>query len=167
MLRACVALLLVSLLGLVGCDPAAPAGPAAPLREPQPLRLGETTIQAEIALSETEQRVGLMHRDELAPDHGMLFVYEEPQRLSFWMKNTLIPLDLGFFDAEGVLLQVVRLYPHDQTAKSSASEAVQFGLEMNQGWFRAQGITPGAQLDLETVRTAIARRGVDPAEFGL
>lgn len=160
---------------LSGCDhaqeqrtpPIEISASPAPLNVPQPLRLGEIEILAEIALHPSEQSTGLMYRESMPENHGMLFVYPRPQRMSFWMKNTLIPLDIGFFDSKGILTEVLRMYPKDLSAKPSASDQIQFALEMNQGWFAEKKILPGALLDLNTLRRAIAARGVDPADFGL
>lgn len=132
-----------------------------------PLTINEVTLFAEIAITPTEQQMGLMHREQLEKDSGMLFVYGQPKRMTFWMKNTLIPLDIGFFSQSGELLQVARMYPRDRDTTASASDQVCFALEMNQGWFRDNGLTPGAQLDLGNLRRALAERGADPKEYGL
>ncbi len=154
---------------LAGCsaDGWETAREPAPLEEAQPLRIDGVELHAEIALTPREQRNGLMHRESLPADHGMLFAYRAPERMAFWMKNTLIPLDLGYFSAEGELLQIVRLYPRDQTSRPSESDQVQFALEMNQGWFHAHGLRPGARLETEWLGRALAARGADPAEYGL
>ncbi len=87
--------------------------------------------------------------------------------MSFWMKNTLIPLDIGYIDAAGRLTEVVRMYPKDLSAKRSQSDQIQFALEMNQGWYSNNGVLPGAQFELDSLRRAIAARGVDPSDYGL
>jgi|TARA_B110000037_G_scaffold219972_1_gene286445 uncharacterized membrane protein (UPF0127 family) len=139
----------------------------APLNVPQPLRIGELEIQVEIALNISEQSTGLMHRESMPENHGMIFVYGKPQQMSFWMKNTLIPLDIGYIDAAGRLTEVVRMYPKDLSAKRSQSDQIQFALEMNQGWYSNNGVLPGAQFELDSLRRAIAARGVDPSDYGL
>ena len=160
------------LLLLFGCDRSgsdytiATENPAG-WREAQPLTIDSTTLFAEIAITPTEQQMGLMHRENLGEDNGMIFIYGQPRQMTFWMKNTLIPLDIGFFSQTGELLQVARMYPRDRDTTASDSDQVCFALEMNQGWFRSKGIKPGAQLDLGTLRQALAARGVDPKEYGL
>lgn len=87
-----------------------------------------------------------MFRPELAPASGMLFVYENPRRVSFWMKNTLIPLDMVFADATGTVTRVhAGAVPGDLTA-IDGGEGVQFVLEINAGLAAKLGIGPGAEL---------------------
>lgn len=159
-------LLPLVLLLAAACSPRS-SGESAPLEAAQPLRIAEVPLMAEIALNRQEQATGLMHRDSMPEDHGMLFLYRQPQRMGFWMKNTRIPLDLGFFSSEGILLQVIQLYPQDRSTRQSHSDQVQFALEMNQGWFQANHLKPGARLDLELLREALNARGADPRDYGL
>src|SRR5690625_1732755 len=98
-------------------------------------KIGEKPIRIQLAVSEKEMRKGLMERTELGKNDGMIFIYPKPQRMSFWMKNTLIPLDIGYLDSDGVLRETYKMYPHDETSVSSQSDRIQFALEMNQGWF--------------------------------
>ena len=137
----------------------------APLNVAQTLLIGGVEIQAEIALNTSEQSTGLMFRESMPENHGMIFVYPKPQQMSFWMKNTRLPLDIGFIDREGRLTEVARMYPNDLSAVRSQGDNIQFALEMNQGWFSKNRVLPGAQLDLNTLRLAIAARGVDPADY--
>jgi uncharacterized membrane protein (UPF0127 family) len=97
----------------------------------------------------------------------MLFVYAQPQSMSFWMHDTPTALDLGYFGPDGVLAEVYPLYPFDERAVSSRSKRLQFALEMNQGWFSAHGVRAGAALDLAAVRAALAARGFAPERYGL
>jgi uncharacterized membrane protein (UPF0127 family) len=161
-------LLLPVLLLLGACEDGAARGgkPAGP-EEWLPLRIESVNLRAQVALTQPEQQKGLMHRDSLPEDSGMLFPYPSPRRLSFWMANTRIPLDIGFFDAEGVLREVHRLVPFDTRSTPSRSDQIQFALEMEAGWFAANGLFPGARLDRDLLAEALARRGADPARFGL
>lgn len=138
-----------------------------PLNEAQPLQIDGIALMAEVAIAQSEQALGLMHREKLAPDHGMIFVYRTPQKMAFWMKNTLIPLDIGFFSADGELLQIARMYPRDRNTTPSHSDQVKWALEMEQGWFHSKGLKPGARLDLDSLRRALAARGTNPKQFGL
>jgi hypothetical protein len=97
----------------------------------------------------------------------MLFVYAKPQRMSFWMRNTPSPLDIGFFTADGILREVYPMYPFDETPVMSRNRAVLFALEMKQGWFEFSGVKPGAQLDLKALAVALRARGETPAHYGL
>ena len=99
-----------------------------------------------------------MHRDSIEADRGMLFLFEHPERRAFWMRNTQIPLDLGYFDASGRLLEVRQLFPFDENTVPSASNKVLIAVETNRGWFHANDVKPGAQIDMEALRVALARR---------
>jgi hypothetical protein len=87
--------------------------------------------------------------------------------MSFWMRDTPLPLDIGFFDRGGVLREVYAMQPFDETAIRSRNIRLQFALEMNQGWFHDRGVRPGAWLDLAALRAALIARGATPADFGL
>lgn len=129
------------------------------------IKVGGATVRMELAVGMEEMQHGLMGRRDLGPDEGMLFVYEKPQQQSFWMRNTPTPLDIGFFDATGVLAEVYPMYPFDETPVRSRSDALKFALEMNQGWFSAHGIKAGAKLDLKALAAALKERGFDPQPY--
>lgn len=156
--------------GLVvsGCSPEdAPAAAPAPIATWFPLRIDTVDLEAQIALTQSEQVKGLMHRESLPADGGMLFPYQQGHIMTFWMANTPLPLDIGFFDQHGVLLEIHRMYPFDTNKIRSKSDQIQFALEMHQGWFNSKGLRPGAKLDLELVGQALKQRGADPARYGL
>ncbi len=129
--------------------------------------LGDNTIQVQLAVTQSESTRGLMFRKSLAANHGMLFIYPGAEERSFWMRNTSIPLDIGYFSSDGALEEIHPLYPHVETSVSSRSERIQYALEMNQGWFRRNGIKPGESLDLAEIGSALAARGFDPEDFGI
>lgn len=131
------------------------------------LRVGDKSVRAQIAVRESEMQRGLMERRDLGANDGMLFVYARPQRMSFWMRNTPTPLNIGFFDKTGKLLEIYPLHPFDETGVSSTSDQLLMALEMKQGWFRENGIKPGAHLDLKSVAVALTARGFKPDAFGL
>lgn len=106
-----------------------------------------------------------MHRDFMEPDQGMLFVFESAGKQRFWMKNTLIPLSLAFFDAEGTLLEIHALYPQDQNPVESHANTIVMALEMNQGWFKEHNIPPGTKLDKEQLDKAFLIRGMNTQKF--
>jgi uncharacterized membrane protein (UPF0127 family) len=87
--------------------------------------------------------------------------------MSFWMRNTPLPLDIGFFSPEGELKEVYSMLPFDETPIHSQDVRLQFALEMNQGWFHDNGVRPGAKLDLVALGEALKARGATPGEFGL
>jgi uncharacterized membrane protein (UPF0127 family) len=131
------------------------------------IAVGGRTVQMQLAVFPAEMERGLMGRRDLAPDQGMIFVYAEPVQMSFWMRNTPLPLDIGFFSSEGELKEVYTMLPYDETAIRSRDLRMQFALEMNQGWFHRNGIRPGATIDLAALRAALLARGAAPKEFGL
>ena len=110
-----------------------------------PLRVGEHSIRAELANTPQTRRDGLMFRRHLANSSAMIFVFQNPQRISMWMKNTLIPLSVAFIDADGRILNIEDMEPHSEQAHSSIDFA-RYALEMNQGWFAARGIREGDQV---------------------
>jgi uncharacterized membrane protein (UPF0127 family) len=138
-----------------------PLGPDAWL----PLKVGNVSLESQIVLTQSEQRKGLMHRDTLGENQGMLFPYQSPRRLSFWMANTRIPLDIGFFDSTGLLCEVHRMVPFDTTPTQSKGTDLQFALEMNSGWFARNGLYPGVRMDMALLVDALRKRGQDPVDL--
>ncbi len=130
-----------------------------------PLEIGGVAFRAQLAIRPSEQRRGLMFREELGEDDGMLFVYSEPQPMGFWMRDTPLPIDLGFLSPDGVLDEVHGLIPFDETVVRSRSDRVQFALEMNRGWFARNGVRRGDRLDLDRLAEAIRLRGFNPAVY--
>lgn len=108
-----------------------------------PLVIAGQALETEVATSPEEQQRGLMYRDSLPENHAMLFVFEGPRQASFWMRHTRIPLSIAYLDASGKILEIHDMQPFDETSIRSRSLAVAFALEVNQGWFRKQGIGPG------------------------
>lgn len=117
-------------------------GPKAQSLETLPLSVAGHTVTAEIADSAGEREIGLMHRKELAPEHGMLFVYPEAKVRHFWMKNTLIPLSIAYLNAEGRIVHTADMDPLEEAPVSSVYPAT-YALEMSRGWFVANGVNPG------------------------
>ncbi|MDP8952997.1 MAG: DUF192 domain-containing protein [Actinomycetota bacterium] len=104
-------------------------------------------VEAEIADDETERQKGLMERTELAENAGMLFVYEREQPLSFWMRNTTIPLSIAYIDAEGRIVDIQDMQPLDETPRPSA-EPARYALEVNQGFFEKRGVKVGDEVEV-------------------
>jgi uncharacterized membrane protein (UPF0127 family) len=130
-------------------------------------KIGEVAVKLQVVVRPMELQQGLMHRGVLGDDEGMLFVYPEPSGRSFWMRNVTIPLDIGFFDAKGVLREVQAMNPLDENPVASVSSTIQFAVEMNQGWYRRHGLKPGAQLDMAALRAALVARGFEPKALGV
>jgi uncharacterized membrane protein (UPF0127 family) len=104
---------------------------------------GRVKFTVELAVTKAEQERGLMFRKALAPDRGMLFPYNPPQRAAFWMKNTLIPLDILYIAPDGRVLSIARnAVPHDETPLPSGG-LVRGVLEIPGGRAAQLGILPG------------------------
>ena len=134
----------LTLLLLPAAAPAHPAEPNPTLRQVW-LQAGIHRIRAEVAASPMERSSGLMLRTSLAPNSGMLFVFEAASVHCFWMKNTLIPLTIAFLDEEGSIVTLADMQPHDETSHCPV-RPVRFALEMEQGWFKAKGIRTGDRI---------------------
>lgn len=126
--------------------PAAFAADCAP--DVADLRDPDTTLRFRVEVMDTpeERAQGLMNRESLAKFSGMLFVYDSPQPVAFWMKNTLIPLDMLFFDDQGRLTRIKsRARPLDETPVMGGDN-VRYVLEINGGLAEELGIDLGAEL---------------------
>ena len=99
-------------------------------------------VQAEVADRPASRARGLMYRESLADNHGMLFVFDAPSRQCMWMKNTPLPLSVAFIRADGRIANIAQMQPQTETIHC-ASEDVLYALEMAQGWFWARAIKPG------------------------
>ena len=125
--------------------------PLLPARAQQPqllevrLTAGVHLIHAELAGDFTSRMEGLMYRTALAPNGGMLFVFEDAGVQCMWMKNTLIPLSVAFIDDDGRIVNIADMQPQTEEAHCAA-QPVRYALEMTQGWFAQRGIRPGARL---------------------
>lgn len=109
------------------------------------LGTGIHNIRAEVAQTPAERQIGLMHRSSLGSNDGMLFVFEQAAMQCFWMKNTLIPLDIAFVDDDGTVVNLDQMQP--QTLDNHCSQQpVRYVLEMNKGWFAKRGVKAGSRL---------------------
>ncbi len=99
-------------------------------------------FSVELAVTPSERARGLMFRESLPRHHGMLFVFEVEQPLSFWMQNTSIPLSVAYIDENGIITDILDMEPYDLSSVSSSRPA-RYALEVNRGEFREKGIRPG------------------------
>jgi uncharacterized membrane protein (UPF0127 family) len=129
------------------------------------LHIGQIPILAELAILPKEREKGLMYRNELKPGTGMLFVFKSATPQKFWMKNTRIPLDIGYFSSDGVLKEIHAAKPFDLSGVPSRSKAIQFVLELDLKGFGDQGLKVGNRLNLDDIRNAISKRGFDPQDY--
>lgn len=113
------------------------------------------SLTVEVADDVLSRRKGLMNRTELGADHGMLFVFDKPQKLSFWMSDTYIPLSIGYFDKDKILKEIHHMQPQnmmekDRETKSYPSKCTcLYALEVNQGWFKRNNIRTGDRFQLK------------------
>lgn len=141
-LRSLLALVLLTHAPL-GCKPR-PAEPAAQGEQAATveMRIGGETFNLEIADSEDERKQGLMKRGFMPADHGMLFVFEDEDEQSFWMKDTFIPLDILYLDASGRVVSVKAMKPRDKRGVPSDGPAM-YAVEMNAGAATRAGVGVG------------------------
>ncbi|MCX5918384.1 MAG: DUF192 domain-containing protein [Deltaproteobacteria bacterium] len=104
-------------------------------------------IRVEVARTEEEKSQGLMFRDKLGPNEGMLFIYEREDFLSFWMKNTPLPLSIAFLDQRGKIVDIQDMEPFNLRTHTSARPAL-YALEMNKGWFKKNGVKVGEKVQM-------------------
>jgi len=147
-----------------GCHPSTP--PAATSAQAdaanQPQRLPTATLDVagrplvvEVAATEAERRKGMMFRSSLGPDEAMLFVFLRPDSLEFWMKDTLVDLDIAFLGADGTIRQIERMTARNLDHVFSL-EAAQYALEVPAGWFAAHGVAVGDTVTIPPEVTARA-----------
>ena len=112
-----------------------------PLRTQQ-VKVGPHALLVEVAAREAELQKGLMFREKLGRNDGMLFIFPETAYHSMWMKNTLIPLSVAFVDAGGTILNILDMEPGSLESHMSAGPAI-YAIETNRGWFAEKGVKAG------------------------
>jgi uncharacterized protein len=155
------ALLLAALLALA---PAAPVGaqPAPARVEPQPtlpkieIQAGLHLIRAEVADAIDTRMRGLMMREKLGPNEGMLFVFDQKAGHCFWMKNTLLALSIAFVDDDGTIANIEDMKPQTEDSHCPA-RPIRYALEMEQGWFARRGLKAGTKLTQPKLFKAAAK----------
>jgi uncharacterized protein len=106
---------------------------------------GMHQIDTQLAMTPIARQIGLMNRPSMPAHEGMLFVFDEPTRQCFWMKNTLLPLTAAFVADDGTIVNLVDMKPQTLDSHCSTKD-VRYVLEMNQGWFAKRGIKAGNKL---------------------
>ena len=106
------------------------------------IQIGPHTVQAEIAATDASRSYGLMNRQSLPEDQGMLFVFDQVNAACFWMKNTPLPLSIAFIDAQGTIVNIADMQPYSLDTHCPTAP-IAFALEMEQGWFRQHQISAG------------------------
>ena len=129
------------LLLLAAALPISAALAEAPLPVQQ-VKIGAHALRVEVARTDPQRSKGLMHREKLGRNDGMLFVFDDPGYHSMWMMNTLIPLSVAFVDREGVILNIEDMEPHTTVPHAATGPAI-YAIETNKGWFAERKIKPG------------------------
>lgn len=113
------------------------------------ININDKKAHVEIASTREERAKGLMYREELGKDNGMLFIFPQEQYLSFWMKNTKIPLSIAFINFNGIITQIKSMSPNSLKTHRS-NEKVKYALEMKEGWFMKNRIKTGSKVSFST-----------------
>lgn len=126
------------------------------------LKIQNKTLKVEIAETLEQQQRGLMYRKTLSDDEGMIFIYKNEQFLSFWMKNTFVPLSIGFFDKSKKLFQIEDMLPassemQTQLPSYQSRRPAQYALEVPKGWFQRHHISMGSVFDLKPDKSPARR----------
>ena len=114
----------------------------------------------ELALTDQQQRTGMMFRTNMPENEGMLFVFPFPHRAGFWMMNTYVPLSAAYINPEGVILEIHKLEPLNTNSVDAATDQIQYVLETPQGWFERHNIAPGTVVRTEfgPLKSSFTRR---------
>jgi len=109
------------------------------------LSIQNQSIEVQLASTPEQRQIGLMYRENMPENQGMLFIYPDDAQRCFWMRNTPLPLTAAFIDKAGVIVKFADMSPLSEQSHCSG-QAVRYVLEMQQGWFKKRGIDTGAQL---------------------
>ncbi|MBR89652.1 MAG: hypothetical protein CMO66_00025 [Verrucomicrobiales bacterium] len=131
--------------------------PSAPITKAQPrlrtlkLLVGEPSreITAELAITQQQIATGMMYRESMGENEGMLFIFAEAKKAAFYMKNTKVPLTVAYLGSSGRIMELHDLEPLNETAVEAQSDLIRFVLEMPQGWFKKNGISQAHKITTE------------------
>lgn len=110
------------------------------------LNAGMHIIKAEVAANDAQRQQGLMFREKMGSNEGMVFLFGAPATVCMWMKNTLIPLSVAFLDENGKIINIEDMQPQTTDSHCAKKPAV-YALEMNLGWFQKRNIKPGSLIE--------------------
>jgi len=109
------------------------------------LSIGLHLVTAEVAATPEQRQQGLMFREKMGRNEGMIFLFGQPAGVCMWMKNTPLPLSVAFIDSAGTIVNIEDMEPHS-TESHCAVREVPYALEMHKGWFKQRNIQPGAKV---------------------
>lgn len=135
--------------GFTGCKPGSSAKDETSDKLKQvDMMIGGAKVTLEVADDPDSRRQGLMFRDSLLQDHGMLFVFPYEAIYPFWMKNTRIPLSIAFVNSRGEIVGISQMQPLDTTTMHMPLRPFIYAIEMEQSWFGAHGVKKGDTLNI-------------------
>ena len=120
--------------------------------EVKEIKVKNISLKVEVADDDQERAKGLMYRETMGEYDGMLFIFPTLKRQSFWMKNTRIPLSIGFFDSQRVLIDIQQMaVPKSQNELKNYKSAspAQYALEVPKGWFQQNKVGLGSRLEIK------------------
>ena len=152
--RTCRPLLLLCVIVASGCRQQPAAQATTSTLPTVAMSLGSRAFTLEVANTAETREYGLMRRDSMPADHGMIFVFDRPQKLGFYMKNTRIPLDIVFVAEDGAIISIKQMKPYDLTTTWADGNA-KWAIELNQGAASAAGLKVGDKIQIpESARAA-------------
>jgi uncharacterized membrane protein (UPF0127 family) len=156
-IRVFLSLIVVTLLA--GCEKTETSAPssiddslptqAQPKLPTMKIYLGAETLDAELALTERQERTGMMFRANITDSDAMLFVFPQPFQVSFWMKNCPHSLSAAYISPDGVIQEIHHLEKNDTNSVVAANDNIQYVLEVNNGWFQRRHISTGTVIRTE------------------
>ncbi|MHC4943640.1 MAG: DUF192 domain-containing protein [Planctomycetota bacterium] len=143
---------LLAILLAVACSGNGDRELVKPVMKPQgdivQLEMGGKLVTLEVAATNATRAKGLMRRKALDENHGMIFIYKEPQIMAFYMRDTWIPLSIAFLKSDGTVINIEKMRPNTQSPSHQSRRYCRFAIEMNRGWFEQHGIKPGHKINL-------------------
>jgi len=122
------------------------------------VQVGPAQLEIEVVMDVPSRSQGLMFRESLEENHGMLFIFPDSKIRAFWMKNTSIPLSIAYIDSRGRIQEIHDMEPFDLGTTESQYPA-QYALELNQGAFQDLGIQVGDYIDLRSILPRLPNQG--------
>ena len=124
------------------------------------IKVGNKSLKVNLAITPKQQKRGLMNIQGMPPtklpeNEGMLFIYRREEMISFWMKNTTIPLSIAFIDKKGIIKEIKDMVPGSMASVRPKSPA-QYALEVNRGWFTRNNVKVGDKVSLNFARVNIS-----------
>jgi len=116
------------------------------------IRIGRAVVEVEFARTEEQREMGLMFRESLATNEGMVFVFDPPSKPAFYMKNTKVPLDILFIDENLKIVDIQQMEAFDEKTLHRPPAAVEYAIEVNRGWAAGHGVRAGDRVNLGTNR---------------